>query len=152
MADDGTAFAAIGETMSFLNYFNDLPDYRQAGKVDYPLPEVLLLILLAVLAGAEAFTDIARFGEKKLELLRRFLPFKNGTPAHDHSAIFSRRSTPGPSRPALSHGWRRERTHRLRSSTSMARHRAARIKRRARRRRSTWSRPSPHVNASCWVR
>jgi hypothetical protein len=84
MVDDGTAFAAIAETTSFLNYFNDLPDYRQAGKVDYPLPEVLLLILLAVLAGAEAFTDIARFGEKKLKLLRRFLPFKNGTPAHDH--------------------------------------------------------------------
>jgi DDE_Tnp_1-associated/Transposase DDE domain len=40
--------------------------------------------LLAVLAGAEALTDIARFGEKKLELLRRFLPFKNGAPAHDH--------------------------------------------------------------------
>ena len=84
MADDGTAFAAIAETTSFLNYFSDLPDYRQAGKVDYPLPEVLLLILLAVLAGAEAFTDIAQFGEKKLDLLRRFLPFANGTPAHDH--------------------------------------------------------------------
>jgi predicted transposase YbfD/YdcC len=84
MADDGAAFAAIAETTSFLNYFKDLPDYRQAGKVDYPLPEVLLLILLAVLAGAEAFTDIARFGEKKLDLLRRFLPFANGTPAHDH--------------------------------------------------------------------
>jgi hypothetical protein len=33
-----------------------LPDHRQAGKVNYPLPEVLLLILLEVLAGAEAFT------------------------------------------------------------------------------------------------
>jgi hypothetical protein len=54
MADDGTAFAAIAETTSFLNDFNNLPDYRQAGKVDYPLPEVLLLSLLAVLAGAEA--------------------------------------------------------------------------------------------------
>ena len=36
----------------------------------YPLDEILLLCLLAVLAGAEAFTDIARFGEKKLDLLR----------------------------------------------------------------------------------
>jgi len=45
---------------------------------------VLLLCLLAVLAGAEAMTDIARFGEKKLDLLRRFLPFRDGTPAHDH--------------------------------------------------------------------
>ena len=49
-----------------------MPDHRQAGKVTYPLDEILLLSLLAVLAGAEPFTDIARFGEKKLDLLRRF--------------------------------------------------------------------------------
>jgi predicted transposase YbfD/YdcC len=84
MDTDGRQFAAIAETTSFLHYFNDLPDHRQAGKVEYPLPEVLLLILLAVLAGAEAFTDIARFGERKIELLRRFRPYVNGTPSHDH--------------------------------------------------------------------
>ena len=50
----------------------------------YPLDEVLLLCLLAVLAGAETFVDIARFGQKKLALLRRFRPFRDGTPAHDH--------------------------------------------------------------------
>ena len=44
---------------------------------------MLLLSLLAVLAGAESFTGIARFGEKKLKLLRRFLPFADGTPPHD---------------------------------------------------------------------
>ena len=84
MASDGTGFAAIAETTSFLHYFSELPDHRQPGKVDYPLSEVLLSILLAVLAGAEAFTDIARFGERKLELLRRFRPYVNGTPSHDH--------------------------------------------------------------------
>jgi predicted transposase YbfD/YdcC len=81
---DGTQFAAITETTSFLHHFNELPDHRQAGKVEYPLPEVLLLILLAVLAGAETFTDIARFGERKIGLLRRFRPYANGTPSHDH--------------------------------------------------------------------
>ena len=75
---------AFDETIVFLDYFEDLPDPRQAGKVIYPLPEVLLLCLLAVLAGAETFVDIARFGEKKLDLLRRFRPFLHGTPAHDH--------------------------------------------------------------------
>src|SRR5258707_7086607 len=83
MVSDGTRLAEIAETTSFLHYFSGLPDHRQAGKVDYPLPEVLLLILLAVLAGAEAFTDIARFGERKIELLRRVLPHLNGTPSHD---------------------------------------------------------------------
>ena len=75
---------ALSEALLFLQYFNDLPDPRQQGKVVYPLGEVLLLCLLAVLAGAETFADIARFGEKKLSLLRRFLPFRDGTPAHDH--------------------------------------------------------------------
>jgi hypothetical protein len=76
--------AVLAETTVFLSYFKGMPDHRQPGKVIYPLDEILLLSLLAVLAGAETFTDIARFGEKKLALLRRFRPFANGTPAHDH--------------------------------------------------------------------
>ena len=75
---------AIAETVVFLSYFKELPDYRQCAKVMYPLEEVLLLCLLAVLAGAETITDIARFGDKKLHVLRRFRPFREGTPAHDH--------------------------------------------------------------------
>ncbi len=82
--DSGSAdCGALGESVVFLVYFKDLQDPRQQGKVIYPLNEVLLLCLLAVLAGAETFTDIALFGEKKLALLRRFLPFRDGTPPHD---------------------------------------------------------------------
>lgn len=77
--DDGEIF----EATAFLSHFDELTDARQPGKVVYPLDEVLLLSLLAVLAGAETFTDIARFGDKKLALLRRFRPFKDGTPPHD---------------------------------------------------------------------
>ena len=84
MESSGAALAAAVEATVFLGYFKEMPDRRQAGKVAYPLDEVLLLALIAVLAGAEGFTDIARFGEKKLELLRRFRPFSNGTPSHDH--------------------------------------------------------------------
>ena len=79
-ADDGS----ISEAVVFLDYFKDFPDARQAGKVIYRFDEVLVLCLLAVLAGAETFVDIARFGEKKLDLLRRFRPFRHGTPSHDH--------------------------------------------------------------------
>ena len=78
------ALAAGFETAAFLDHFNDLPDHRQSGKATYPLDEILLLSLLAVLAGAEGFTDIARFGERKLGLLRRLRPFADGTPSHDH--------------------------------------------------------------------
>jgi len=83
---DGTATdsGALSEAVVFLNHFNDLPDPRQRGKVMYPLDEILLLALLAVLAGADSFVEIARFGCKKRELLRRFRPFLDGTPSHDH--------------------------------------------------------------------
>jgi predicted transposase YbfD/YdcC len=82
--DGQSAGAAVFEATVFLRYFKDMPDPRQQGKVLYRLDEVLLLALLATLAGAEGFTDIARFGHKKLDLLRRFLPFADGTPSHDH--------------------------------------------------------------------
>jgi hypothetical protein len=51
MEYDGTRFSEISEMTGFLHYFRGLPDHCQPGKVDYQLPEVLLLILLAVLAG-----------------------------------------------------------------------------------------------------
>ncbi len=76
--------AAFDETVVFLKHFNDLDDPRQQGKVTYPLDEILLLCLFAVLAGAETITAIALFGVKKLGLLRRFRPFVDGTPTHDH--------------------------------------------------------------------
>src|SRR5271156_2177762 len=84
MAEETADRGALCEAVVFLNHFNDLPDPRQRGKVMYPLDEVLLLALLGVLAGAESFVEIARFGEKKLDLLRRFRPFCDGTPSHDH--------------------------------------------------------------------
>ena len=37
-----------------------------------------------MLAGAETVVDMALFGCKKRELLRRYRPFKDGTPPHDH--------------------------------------------------------------------
>jgi hypothetical protein len=51
--------------------------------------------LLAVLAGAETFVDIGRFGAKKFARLRRFRPFRDGTRRRTiTSAIFSQPSTP----------------------------------------------------------
>src|SRR5574337_891415 len=87
MTGTDSAVAAVREATVFLSHFGDLPDYRQKGKVAYPLDEVLLLMLAASLAGAEAVADMARFGQAKLGLLRRFRPFANGTPSHDQLGI-----------------------------------------------------------------
>jgi hypothetical protein len=57
--------ATLAETTVFLSYFKDLQDHRQAGKVFYPLDEISTLCLLAVLAGADAFADIACLARRK---------------------------------------------------------------------------------------
>jgi hypothetical protein len=64
MEQAAVALEAIGESIVFLDHFKGLPDPRQRGKITYPLGEVLLLCLLAVLGGAETFVDIARFGDE----------------------------------------------------------------------------------------
>ena len=48
---------------AFIDHFSALEDPRQAWKVVYPLPEILLLVLCATLAGAEDFVEIARWGQ-----------------------------------------------------------------------------------------
>jgi predicted transposase YbfD/YdcC len=84
MGQGGTqAERAFDQVVGWLEHFESLEDPRQAGKVWYRLDEVLLLCLVAVLAAAESWVEIAQFGKKKLELLRRFRPFENGTPSHD---------------------------------------------------------------------
>ena len=98
------ASGALGETIVFLDHFRSLPDPRQRGKVIYPLDEVLLLCLLAVLAGAESFVEIARFGTKKLDLLRRFRTFADRRMIS--SAISSPRSMRRSFSTVSSPGWR----------------------------------------------
>lgn len=75
---------AFDKVVDWLEHFEDLEDPRHQGKVWYSLDEVLLLCLLAVLAGAESWVEIAEFGKKKIDLLRRFSAFEKGAPSHDH--------------------------------------------------------------------
>jgi predicted transposase YbfD/YdcC len=77
------AAQAFDQVVEFLESFEALEDHRQRAKVLYPLDEILLLVLLGVLAGCESWVEIAKFGEKKLDLLRRFRPYLDGTPSHD---------------------------------------------------------------------
>ena len=57
--------------------------------------------------GAESFVDIARFGEKKIEFLRRFRPFHHGTPAHDHLGDIFAVLEPSASNAVSLTGWQR---------------------------------------------
>lgn len=66
-----------------LDQFSALEDPRQAWKVVYPLPEVLLAVLCGTMAGAEDFVEIERWANRKLDFLRRFLAYERGIPSHD---------------------------------------------------------------------
>ena len=68
---------------SLIEHFSALQDPRQVWKVIYPLPEIMLLVLCATLAGAEDFVEARLWGVKNLAFLRRFLPFARGVPSHD---------------------------------------------------------------------
>jgi predicted transposase YbfD/YdcC len=85
MAATGQAKAdqACDQVIGWMEHFEAIEDPRQTGKVDYPLNEILLLVLLAVLGGAEGWVEVATYGRKKLVFLRGFASFANGTPSHD---------------------------------------------------------------------
>ena len=68
---------------SLLAHFATLEDPRQTAKVLYPLPEILLLLLSATLAGADDCVEIELWGREQLAFLRRFLPYKHEIPSHD---------------------------------------------------------------------
>jgi hypothetical protein len=68
---------------ALLDHFSVLDDPRQPGKVLYPLPGGMLLVLCATLAGAEDFIEVRLWGREKLAFLRTLLPFRRGIPSHD---------------------------------------------------------------------
>ena len=52
-------------------------------EVDYPLREILFTALVAVCCGSESYYDFETFGKEQLRWLKKFFPYKNGSPSHD---------------------------------------------------------------------
>ncbi len=69
----------------FHTSFSSLPDPRRTikGHFQYPLDEILFLVISAVLSGAKGWVSINTFGKFKLDWLRHYLPYENGIPSHD---------------------------------------------------------------------
>jgi predicted transposase YbfD/YdcC len=74
---------ATSVNLSLLDHFSALSDPRQHAKVLYPLPEILLLVLSATIAGADDFVETTMWGAEHLGFLRRFHRYENGIPSHD---------------------------------------------------------------------
>lgn len=63
--------------------FGDIHDPRIQGRCDYPLIEIIIIAICAVVAGADTWTGIETFGKSKEEWLKQFLLLENGIPSHD---------------------------------------------------------------------
>lgn len=67
----------------FNEYFSHIEDPRQAHKIDHLLSEILFVTVLAVIAGADDFNEIAKYCKTKYNWLSTFLKFPGGIPSHD---------------------------------------------------------------------
>jgi predicted transposase YbfD/YdcC len=67
----------------FNEYFAHIDDPRQAHKIHHLLSEILFITVLAVIAGADDFNEIARYAKVKYHWLTTFLKLPGGVPSHD---------------------------------------------------------------------
>jgi hypothetical protein len=71
--------------------FNDIKDPGIDRKKCYPLIEVIVITLLAVMAFARGWEDIELYGKTKETWLKQLLPLKHGIPKHDvYRRVFNR--------------------------------------------------------------
>jgi predicted transposase YbfD/YdcC len=74
----------------FLRFFADLPDPRGVNKV-HKLLDMIVIAVMAVICGADGWSEVALFGRCKHQWLATFLELPNGIPSHDtFGRVFAR--------------------------------------------------------------
>jgi predicted transposase YbfD/YdcC len=78
-----------GTTTSIRQHFSDLTDPRRR-ETSYPLMDMVIMALSAVICGADDFVAIAKFVHSKKEWFGTFLDMSKGVPSHDRfNAVFA---------------------------------------------------------------
>lgn len=80
--DDRTANTNGKKSAKIEEHFRHLSDPRRRRPV-YPLMNIVVIAICAVICGADDFVAIAAFGRKKRRWLSRFLDLRAGIPSHD---------------------------------------------------------------------
>lgn len=81
---------------SIETHFAALKEPRSDRNKRHELMDILVLVICAVVSGADGWEAIEEFGREKLDWLRQFAPFANGVPSHDCIAnVISRLSVTG---------------------------------------------------------
>lgn len=68
---------------SFVHHFETIEDPRRQAGLRHPLIEVLFIAICAIIAGADDWVAIERFGKAKQRWFGLYLPLKHGIPSHD---------------------------------------------------------------------
>nr|WP_304598359.1 ISAs1 family transposase [Microcystis sp. 0824] len=66
-----------------MTYLQDIPDPRVSRTQKHLLTDILVIAILAVIAGAEGWEDIENYGLSKQSWLSEFLELPNGIPSDD---------------------------------------------------------------------
>ena len=64
-------------------YFDDIPDPRVDRTKQHLLKDILVITILAAIAGAQGWEDIENYGLSKQQWLEKFLELPNGIPSDD---------------------------------------------------------------------
>ncbi|MEZ8287564.1 transposase family protein [Vibrio splendidus] len=68
-----------------MTHLDVTPDYRQQGKVEHKLTDIILLTICAVLFVY--WEDIHLYGQTQLAILKRFGDFSHGVPSTSSIAV-----------------------------------------------------------------
>jgi predicted transposase YbfD/YdcC len=71
------------ENNSFVIHFGGMTEPRLTRKMLHSLINIVTITVLGVIAGAEGWTEVERFGKAKQAWLSTFLELPNGIPSHD---------------------------------------------------------------------
>jgi predicted transposase YbfD/YdcC len=81
---------ALNPLQQFATHFENLTDPRVERTRRHVLQDILVIALCGMIANANTWVDIERYGVTKLNFLRRFLELPNGVPSHDtFSRVFA---------------------------------------------------------------
>jgi predicted transposase YbfD/YdcC len=83
MASETLSTGSTSASLEFTSHFEDVTDPRIDRGKEHTLLDIIGLTICAVVAGADTFVGISRFGASRREWLKQFLELKNGVPSHD---------------------------------------------------------------------
>ena len=70
-------------SISFMKYFESLPDHRVIGRSSHLLLDIIGITICAVICGAESWEQVETYGKDRQDFLKTIMALPNGIPSHD---------------------------------------------------------------------